>query len=237
MNQAVSGLELLRVNYRGFYIAPHVCIASFRQSVLSTSNMTSSNVVINATGEIAGSGGATANRGSVITLDRTVIDGGNPGLNLTRYSRVEATNSVFRNQGAAGAITFGTLADNASSVRFSTFVRSTLACPSGPGSGFLASANNLFFNTGISIPADTVTGTYCSHSYDLISPQSTLPAGPGNIVNVDPKFASVPNADFHLTTGSPAIDAADPNATEAVDFDGTPRPQGGRRDIGAFEFQ
>jgi hypothetical protein len=42
-------------------------------------------------------------------------------------------------------------------------------------------------------------------------------------------------SDFHVLAGSPAIDNADPAATELVDFEGGGRPRGSARDIGADE--
>jgi parallel beta-helix repeat protein len=51
----------------------------------------------------------------------------------------------------------------------------------------------------------------------------------------DPQFISPGNADFHLRSNSPAIDAgADVGITD--DFDGNARPQGGGYDIGPFEY-
>jgi hypothetical protein len=40
-----------------------------------------------------------------------------------------------------------------------------------------------------------------------------------------------------LLPGSPAIDAADPKSTVDVDQRGVSRPQGARRDMGAFEVE
>ena len=42
--------------------------------------------------------------------------------------------------------------------------------------------------------------------------------------------------DFHFQPDSPAIDAGEPLAEVAIDFDGVSRPQGAGWDIGAFEF-
>jgi hypothetical protein len=56
-------------------------------------------------------------------------------------------------------------------------------------------------------------------------------------IGVDPMLKDPTNGDYHLTVASPAVDAADFQATNPIDFDGTPRPQGNRSDMGAFEYK
>ncbi len=52
----------------------------------------------------------------------------------------------------------------------------------------------------------------------------------------DPVFRNQAANDFHLTFGSPAIDAG-AAAAIAVDADGNPRLVGAAIDLGAFEYQ
>ena len=52
----------------------------------------------------------------------------------------------------------------------------------------------------------------------------------------DPKFRDLDNQDFRLQPHSPAIDAGQIRSEVVADFDGRPRPQGAKYDIGAFEF-
>ena len=56
-----------------------------------------------------------------------------------------------------------------------------------------------------------------------------------NLINIDPGFVDEANQDFHLRAGSPAIDAGTVLMSVPDDFDGVPRPQGARPDMGAYE--
>jgi hypothetical protein len=77
----------------------------------------------------------------------------------------------------------------------------------------------------------------CVANYTIVLPQSTALSGANNQLGVNPLLRSVASGDYHLTASSPAIQAADPLATDPDDFDGVSRPaQGTRRSIGAFEF-
>ncbi len=55
-----------------------------------------------------------------------------------------------------------------------------------------------------------------------------------NNIQADPRFVGTSN--YHLQSGSPAIDAALNPYMQPDDFDFVPRPQGAASDIGAFEF-
>lgn len=107
------------------------------------------------------------------------------------------------------------------------------------GSGIICSAatgsiwsfdSNIFHN----VPT-IAAGGGCQYQYSLSLPIAGL-AGAGNITG-DPMFKDASDGDFHLQPGSAAIDTANPeDVFTGHDFDGTPRPQGTRSDIGAFEY-
>jgi hypothetical protein len=79
------------------------------------------------------------------------------------------------------------------------------------GSGRITGSNNLWFGVG-SGPSQTTAN-----------------------INSDPLLISAVTEDFHLTSGSPAIDAG-VNTGLGTDFFGVSRPQGSGIDVGAAEF-
>lgn len=176
--------------------------------------------------------------GSQATLDRVNLAGGFRGVSVGNYSSVVVTNSVIQRM-RDNAITFsagGTASDTQpSKVSFTTFYNVEWTCPD--GNIIFESRNNVFLNLAANAPANTLSGTRCNHQYSLVMPQADPPSGANNMLNMDPRFVNAAAGDFHLMAGSPAIDAADPAATEAADFDGVARPQGAGRDLGAFEYR
>jgi parallel beta-helix repeat protein len=95
--------------------------------------------------------------------------------------------------------------------------------------------NNIFYNTGTSYWASD--GATLSGDHNLIF-ESNDPGqiGPNDILGVDPLLIDPGHNDFHLGENSPAIDAGQTLADVTRDLEGTPRPQGGGYDIGAYEF-
>jgi hypothetical protein len=51
----------------------------------------------------------------------------------------------------------------------------------------------------------------------------------------DPLFVNRAAGDFHVLTGSPAVDSANSSYAVSRAFDGTLRPQGAAPDLGAYE--
>jgi hypothetical protein len=74
----------------------------------------------------------------------------------------------------------------------------------------ITGSNNLFFGAGAAPPY--LTGS----------------------ISGDPLLANAAGGDFHLTRGSPAVDAGKPTSV-ATDIEGTPRPAGTAFDVGAYE--
>jgi hypothetical protein len=236
VNLAMGTIDLRRVELNGYYNFIQTGNLTIRDSKVR-STMPNTGPLFALAGEVAGLGGATANRGSTLVIERSVVDGGDPAVNVGFSSSFQISNSVFLNQGAnAGWFSVNGDAANTSAVRFSTFYNGILKCGT-TGNGFFVSSNNIYVNARVGAPADTATGTRCTHSYDLVRPQATALAGFENLLGAQPQWVNPFSGDFHLESTSPAIDAADPAATETVDFDGTARPQGAGRDIGAFEFK
>lgn len=93
---------------------------------------------------------------------------------------------------------------------------------SAPTAARVSFSNNLYFNAGKG-PSG------CNYNVGSIKVATDAKG-----VNGNPNFAGPSALNFHLATGSPAIDAGMTTGI-ATDFDGVVRPQGSAFDIGAFE--
>jgi hypothetical protein len=164
-----------------------------------------------------------------VAVERTLFDG---GAALQSFgATVAVTNSVLKKVGASsgnGAFQGGNF-----SIAFSTLVDTFVLCG---GSG----ATSLMLNSSIvdqtNSSSDAVQGSSCTIAYSVVYPQ-VQPLGATNVAGMSPRLQDVPGGDYHLQSSSPAIDRADPGATQELDYDGVPRPQGAGRDSGAFEYK
>jgi hypothetical protein len=182
-----------------------------------------------------------------VTIDRSVIDGGNGVLSEGGTTLVRIKNSIFVNQLGSygpfsGSALFANNGPGSMFVSFSTVIGSVVKCAQaspkcagGTGAGSCID-NSIIFAPALNGTADVVQGN-CKVDYSVVTPQSTQLTGANNMLGAQPMFEDQNTADFHLQATSPAVDAADPAATDAYDYDGTVRPQGTRRDMGAFEYK
>ncbi|MHC4582887.1 MAG: right-handed parallel beta-helix repeat-containing protein [Planctomycetota bacterium] len=91
----------------------------------------------------------------------------------------------------------------------------------GISEGIPSILNSIIYDNGVQITGSSAIVTYSNV-------QSGFP-GEGNI-DADPLFADAANGDYHLLTGSPCIDAGDPNSECTFE----PEPNGGIINMGAY---
>ncbi len=96
--------------------------------------------------------------------------------------------------------------------------------------------NNIYYNIRNCYLA--TEGASVSGDYNLVYETKAPPiAGDHDLIGVDPLFINPSNDNYHLQSGSPAIDTGDQIPEVIIDIEGTSRPQGNGYDIGAYEFK
>ena len=158
----------------------------------------------------------------LLQTNNTVFEG-------IRYEHNTVVYTAASLEGISGAMMLGTFfgdGADALSAGAVTLQNNIIAYPSGTtvfGGGFnganstaLVLVNNLFS------PSDFSLG-------------SGVNADASNLMAADPGFVDVAALDFHLTDGSPAIDAA-VDLGYGLDFDNQIIPAGNAPDIGAYEY-
>lgn len=166
---------------------------------------------------------------STLTLDRAVIHGGGNGIKaVAANTRVMVSNTlVFDTQStgmdlsnAGGRVSFTTVADAGVENGLQPVA---IACSSGLG---LTIAASIVWTP--QAPNSASIGAGCGLNSVIAGPLSIAGA-----MNVDPGFVDETHRDYHLATGSPARDVLDTGP--ATDFEGDPRPEGPKFDLGADE--
>jgi hypothetical protein len=169
---------------------------------------------------INNTGGGLSYHSGAITLTSTIISGnGGNGANL-------------------GGVLLQNLQGNVPNIQFVTIAFNTTKNTGGsPGlqsDVSVAIANSIAYsNAAQNVTTPLQICTSCTATYTLFS--GTPPIGTGNIAGA-PLFVNVVLDNFHIQAGSPARNAADPNASIHFDVDGEPRPQGPGYDMGADEI-
>ena len=173
------------------------------------------------------------------------------GLYLSYTGDVRVYNNVFYNHARGWAIhaynSDGRVLSNVS------ILNNTFAFPNPYRDGHIIFSNRIVSNTTIQNNifyqpnaaavhtsnasfASTVISNNLAYGVSKVMSDGNQGATVKSNVFADPKFVSPSGFDFHLQSGSPAIDTGLIFAAITKDLDGAPRPLGASYDIGAFEF-
>jgi len=173
-----------------------------------------------------GVGGGISNSGTLTIINSTI--NGNT-----------ANGSEFKGGGEGGGIYGGT------QIRNSTLSDNQASVHGGSISGGTFDIGNSILNAGG--PENIYDATVTSQGYNVCSDDGgALLNGPGDQINTDPLLGPLqdnggPTFTHDLLTGSPAIDAGNPNFTPPPYYDQRGpdfwRVRNGRVDVGSFEVQ
>lgn len=166
--------------------------------------------------------GLALTAGASLELDRAVIFGGNHAITTTNDTSFTIKNLLAYRTSLTGLMLSGT-----GSVDFSTIADT--GDDVSPGNGVvcatsIAIRSSIVWAPGFRAP---LAGP-CSLVTSIVGPMAV----PGS-ESADPKFVDYDGHNFRLGPNSPARDMA--NTGPATDFEGDPRPQGARYDLGADE--
>ena len=166
--------------------------------------------------------------GGSLILKRATVRGGGKAISATAGSILELENVLVSDATETGIdlSQSGTTA----SLSFVTIVQTGTTLTTGTA-GLICPNNNTPVRSSIIwTPTNTarpaVSG--CALSSSIVGPVGAVGA-----TNTDPKFVDLAGGDYHLSDISPAKDLVDTGP--GIDFEGDPRPNGARFDIGADE--
>lgn len=181
--------------------------------------------------EIRGSVGPAIQGSGLVEIQRSRVIG-NPGGGVIATGGYTIVNTILANNGAPlarlGGAVLAPVAGRPAVFRFNTVTRNNGGTAVGVDCTSPATLDSsIIVGNGSGLFPEL--SSVCAPTYSLLATLSD-----GHNIAGDPMFVN-PMSDYHVLPASPAVDAADPAATETVDVDGGKRPTGAARDIGADE--
>jgi hypothetical protein len=182
---------------------------------------TAGNTAMTVIGPVVVSDSAFLNNGS----GPAFASAGSQTIQLRNVTAVAHGDQAYGITGGGGQNVFGTITPAAPIVARNVIARGDTAD--------LNTADGYCFSPPCSPPAPNGAITIDHSNFRTTAGNGTISQGTGN-QSADPLFAGA--EDFHLLTGSPAIEAGLADALDGpTDLDGKPRVAGAVPDIGAYE--
>lgn len=242
----VSGADGIQLTPNGGSPRLSLTRAAVEQNQGNGISVSGGTLVVSQTRLSGNTGGGITITGGNLTASRSTIalnPGG--GVSISNAS-FDLTNNIIASNGGGGSTFGGLKIDNITGsgtrrIEFNTItanqapatVNTGISC--GTVLAPLIFSNNIIYGNLVAGGGKQLGGSaMCAATYSDIGPDAS--SGTGNITT-DPMFVNPTQADFHLMSGSPCKDTADPAASLSVDIDGDARPQGNRRDVGADEYK
>ena len=176
---------------------------------------------------VTGSGGGIFNSSGSPTIQNNTFQGNSAtsgGGILNSSGSTTIQNNTCQGNSATGGGGGIFNSSDSPTIRNNVIVSNTATALYGKGGG-------IYFSGGGGMPDVDYNDVWNNGGGDYwgVSP------GPHDI-SADPLFVDAEGSDFHLASGSPCIDAGDPDFYPETDFEGEPRPMGLPPDIGADEY-
>lgn len=158
-------------------------------------------------------------RASVIHGNATISGGTGCGIILGSGDNNIAYNNIIRDHPGCGILVGVNSPSNTKVYNNTVYNNGLEAVDLYSGGSNTSVKNNIFYQNGGTIIDRGASGTIATNNYAS-----------------DPSFLNSGSNDFHLQSGSAAIDAGATLTEVTTDFDGNVRPQGSAYDIGAYEW-